>query len=273
MTTTFDDTTFSIPRAIDTDRCGVDLDTSWVSLDSIHGGYLTAVGVQAAAARVPGQAVRTVTSNFLRPTSAGPAVVDTRVLRAGNSLSTVLADVRQYDRTTATIRATLAAPLRGSTWETESVLEIAPPERCIPFVPPPGAPHHFSQAEALFDPSHVPFGGSTEAIVAGYIRPAEPRPIDAAWLVMALDWFPPAAFARADWSQRPGGDGSAPAGGLSIDYNVHVHRTLTDPMSHEWLGVRLEAEVSKAGLALERGRLSDSAGRLLAESFHTRRTG
>jgi len=185
----------------------------------------------------------------------------------------VLVDVHQDDRTTATIRVTLAAPLHGPTWETGSVPEIAPPESCIPFVPPPGAPQHFIQAEAIFDPSHVPFSGSAEAIVAGYIRPAERRPIDAAWLAMALDWFPPASFARADWSQRPGGGGPTPAGGVSIDYTVHVHRTLTDPTSDEWLGVRLEAEVSAAGLALERGRLSDSSDRLLAESFHTRWTG
>lgn len=273
MTTTFDDTTFGIPHAVDVARSIVDLDTSWVSLDSILGGYLAAKAVQAAAAHVPEQAVRTVTSSFLRPTAPGPAIVDTRVLRTGSSLSTVLADVRQDDRTTATIRATLAAPLRGSSREREPVPEMARSENCIPFVPPPGAPRHFSQAEAVFNPSHVPFSGSAEAIVAGYIKPAEPRPIDAAWLIMALDWFPPASFARADWSQRPDGGGSAPTGGLSIDYTVHVHRTLAEEPSHEWLGVWLEAEVSEAGLALERGHLSDSAGRLLAESFHTRWTG
>jgi acyl-CoA thioesterase len=87
--------------------------------------------------------------------------------------------------------------------------------------------------------------------------------LDAAWLVMLLDWFPPAAFTRVD----------PPTGGVSVDFTVHLHRPLRPLRADEWLGAEFETKVSTGGLALEQGRVFDPDGRLLAESFHTRYTG
>jgi acyl-CoA thioesterase len=94
------------------------------------------------------------------------------------------------------------------------------------------------------------------------MRPIEPRPIDAAWLGMALDWFPPASFTRVD----------PPVGGISISYTIHVHRTLAGLGDDEWLGGIFHADVSAGGIALEKGLITDPSGRVLAESFHTRWT-
>ncbi len=80
---------------------------------------------------------------------------------------------------------------------------------------------------------------------------------------MILDWFPPSPFTRVD----------PPTGGVSIDYTVHLHRTLPPLRAGEWLGGRFRADVSEGGIALEHGTILDPDGRILAESFHTRWTG
>ncbi len=82
------------------------------------------------------------------------------------------------------------------------------------------------------------------------------------WLGMALDWFPPASFARID----------PPAGGISISYTIHVHRTMAQLGNDDWLGGVFQADISAGGIALEKGVIVDPAGRVLAESFHTRWT-
>ena len=43
--------------------------------------------------------------------------------------------------------------------------------------------------------------------MAGHVRPLEPRPIDARWLTMILDWFPPPPFARLPDPSVGGGKG------------------------------------------------------------------
>lgn len=120
---------------------------------------------------------------------------------------------------------------------------------------------HFDQADALLNPSSVPFSGGARAIVRGYIRPLQRRPIDAAWLSMASDWFPPPAFVRVD----------PPTGGISVDLVTHVHRTLPE-FEDEWLAVSFEIDTSTGGLATEHGRIALLDGTLLAESIQTRWT-
>jgi acyl-CoA thioesterase len=94
------------------------------------------------------------------------------------------------------------------------------------------------------------------------VRPLEPRPVDAAWLAMASDWFPPPAFVRLD----------PPTGGVSIDLTTHIHRTDVVLGEGGWLTGSFEIETSGAGLAVEHGRIARGDGILVAESFQTRLT-
>ena len=87
-------------------------------------------------------------------------------------------------------------------------------------------------------------------------------PIDAAWLVMATDCFPPPAFARVE----------PPTGGMSIDLTVHVHRSGLDLGDDGWLAGSFEIHDSTGGLAVERGRITQLDGTVVAESFQTRLT-
>lgn len=239
----------------------LDVDPSWSSLRGVHGGYLASLAVRATQFQVPDRSVRTVATSFLRPAAPGPTQVEVEAERVGRSLSTHVVTVSQGGRTVSTTRVTTVAPVEGLEWDDAPTGDVLPPEECLPVSPPEGV-RHFEHATALLDPRHVPFSHGPLARIAGYVRPLEPRPIDAPWLTMILDWFPPTAFSRND----------PPTGGVSVDYTVHLHRTL-DPLAPEgWLAGELHADVSTGAMALEQGTIRGPQGQLLAESFHTRWT-
>ena len=252
----------------------VDLDESWSSLTGVHGGHVASLAVDAARAVVGDRAIRTISTNFLRPVTPGRGSFCVERLHDGRSLSHVTATLWQSEQPVAVSQITAADAVGGAVWDTSGDvtsghltsghLAIAPIELCVPVAPPNGI-RHFEHAEALLDPANLPFTHGELARVAGYVRPIDAgatvgSPIDAAWLAMALDWFPPASFSRVD----------PPTGGISINYTVHVHHTIGALPRGEWLRGVFQADISTGGIALEKGSIADASGRLLAESFHTR---
>jgi len=259
--TTFDRTTAVTIDDHDALVAHATLDSSWSSLRGIHGGYLTAVAVRAAETQLVDRPVRSVTVSFLRPAVAGPARLSIAPVREGRNLTTLAVTIDQ-EGTVAVARVTATrADIDGTTWEHPRPLDLYPVEACVPLYPPAGV-RHFEQAHALLDPRGVPFSGGDTERLGGYVRPLQQRPIDAAWLAMIADWFPPCSFVVHD----------PPTGGVSVDYTVHIHRTLDGLAPDEWLAARFEAPVSSAGLALEHGVVVGPRGEALVESFHTRWT-
>ncbi len=255
--TTFDRTTSLTPAA--PGEFLARFDESWTGLGGMLGGYVAAHAVRAVEAVDPHRAVRTLAVSFLRPSRPGDAHLTVRTVREGRSLAVHDVVVGQADRPVACARITTTAPAPDALLWASDPLELPPPlERCEPIAPPPGA-RHFDHTVIALDPVWRPFTGRPRARVAGWVRPREPRPIDAAWLAMILDGFPPAAFVRAQ----------PPTGGVSVDYTVHLHRTLAD-LGDAWLAGVFRADTAAGGLALEHGVLATADGRLLAESFHTR---
>ncbi len=236
----------------------IDISDAWASLVGAHGGFMTAVATRCAEQIAPGRLARTVSTTFVRPGRIGPATIRTDVVRSGRSITTVNVDIEQAERTVTSSRLTFVAPVRGAEWSTKAPLDLPPPAECVP-VTPPHAVAHFDRVDGLLDPASLPFTAGERAMVQGYIRPLEPRAIDAAWLAMATDWFPPPAFVRID----------PPAGGISVDLTTHVHRTI-DEHDGSWLTGRFEIATSAGGLAVEHGMIRTLAGDLLAESFQTR---
>ena len=237
------------------------LDPAWSSLIGIHGGYLVALAIRAAQIVVGDRPIRTATTSFLRPASAGAAELIVEVVRRGRSITNLTVTLSQSSKAVVVCHLIAADAVESTAWETLTDDGLPAFERCVPLQPPPGV-GHFAHGVAVLDPADLPFSHGPRARVAGYMRPIETRPIDAAWLGMALDWFPPASFTRID----------PPAGGISISYTIHIHRTLALLGDDEWLGGAFRADISEGGIALEKGVITDPAGRILAESFHTRWT-
>jgi hypothetical protein len=260
-TTAFDATTAIVPDTAHSGRFSVHLDDAWSSLVGVHGGYLAAIAIKAAQLVVGPRSIRTVTTTFLRPALTGPAEVAVEPIRRGRSMSNLTVTVSQSAKTIIVSQIVAADHVESTQWETIADLGLPPLEACVAIAGPPGI-SHFDHGVAVLDPADLPFSHGPRARVAGYMRPVESRPIDAAWLGMALDWFPPASFSRID----------PPAGGISISYTMHVHRTLACLGEDEWLGGVFHADISAEGIALEKGMIVDPSGRILAESFHTRWT-
>ncbi len=258
--TEFDRTTTPVSVA---DRPGeflVDLDAGWSSLLGVHGGYMCALAVRAAESMAPGREMRTMSTSFLRTGMVGAARLTVREVRQGRTITTMVAELVQDDEVLTVSRLTLMAARSGVEWRERWPLELPPPTDCVPFEPPAHVVN-FGRFELRFDPARMPFAGD-RAHIGGYVRPLEKGPVDAAWLVMATDCFPPPAFARAE----------PPTGGMSIDITVHVHRSGLALGDDGWLAGSFEIHDSTGGLAVERGRLTQLDGTVVAESFQTRLT-
>lgn len=250
----------SRPPVIDTPSTfAVDLPQDWSALIGIHGGYLTTLAVRGAELVVPDRAVRTITTSFLRPAHPGPAQLRVCEQRRSKSISTAMVEIRQCNRPVTTSRLTLISPQSGVEWRSLEPIDLPPIDECVP-ITPPNPVAHFERARGLLDPSSLPFTDGPRAMVRGYLRPLEHRPIDAAWLAMASDWFPPPAFVRL----------APPLGGISVDLTTHVHHTVDALDDDEWLTASFEVTTSAGGLATEHGRIATVDGDVLAESFQTR---
>lgn len=260
--TVFDRTTRVVPTD-DPDRATVELPDAWSSLRGVHGGYLAAIAVRAVQPRLGERQVRTLATTFLRPSAVGSAALTVETVRAGRSLATFAVTIAQDDRPVAVSRLTAAPRVVSADWDHSPRLPVPGVHECLS-VPPPWPIAHLDHGVAVLDPHHLPLTHQEHAVLGGHVRPAEARPIDEPWLAMVLDFFPPSTWTRVD----------PPSGVLSVDYTVHVHRTLERPLDDdEWLAVSFRTDVSADGLALERGQVAGPDGRLLAESFHTRWTG
>lgn len=259
--TIFDATTSLIADPFLPGRFAVQLDEAWSSLVGVHGGYLAAVVIRAAQMVADDRPIRTVNTVFLRPGAVGPAVVDVEEVRRGRSVTNISITLSQGSKVILVSQVVAAGTVVSTSWDTAGVIELPSFESCVPIEPPPGI-GHFDHAVAVLDPADLPFSHGPRARVAGYMRPREFRAIDAPWLGMALDWFPPASFTRVD----------PPTGGVSISYTIHLHRTLPSMEADEWLGGLFHVDISAGGIALEKGLITAPDGSILAESFHTRWT-
>ena len=259
--TSFDATTSVIADPFVPGRFAVQLDEAWSSLVGVHGGYLTAVVIRAAQGVADDRPIRTVSTVFLRPGVVGPAVIDVEVVRRGRSITNLSITLSQGSQSVLVSQVVAGGALAGTSWDNTGAINLPPFESCVPIEPPSGI-GHFDHAVAVLDPADLPFSHGQRARVAGYMRPRELRAIDAPWLGMALDWFPPASFTRVD----------PPTGGVSISYTIHLHRTLPPMEVDEWLGGLFQVDISAGGIALEKGLITAPGGTILAESFHTRWT-
>lgn len=259
--TLFDSTTSVIADPFVPGRFAVQLDEAWSSLVGVHGGYLTAVVIRAAQAVADDRPIRTVNTVFLRPGSVGPAMIDVEVVRRGRSITNLSVTLSQEATAILVSQVVASGAFASTSWDNAGVIDLPSFESCVPIDPPAGI-GHFEHGVAVLDPADLPFSHGPRARVAGYIRPREPRAIDAPWLGMALDWFPPASFTRVD----------PPTGGVSISYTIHLHRTLPSMEVDAWLGGLFHVDISAGGIALEKGLITAPGGSILAESFHTRWT-
>jgi acyl-CoA thioesterase len=189
------------------------VDQGWFAGRGPNGGYLAAIVLRAMVAEVDDAArePRSLTCHYLRPPAAGPMRVEVTVERAGRATSTVTARLIQDGR-----QCVLGVAAFGVEIPAPAVYAGAPPA-----VPPPEAiapadnrasglsiVGRFEVRPAL---GTELFAGEGEAVTGGWLRFADPGPVDAIALAMFADAWWPAPWVRL----------REPVAAPTIDLTVH----------------------------------------------------
>jgi acyl-CoA thioesterase len=240
-------------------RFAADIDREWWVGRGPHGGYVAAIVMRALTAALgdPERAPRSLTIHFTAPPREGPAEIEARVERSGRSLSTLSARMTQGERLVALALAAFSRPYPSAVEFAEAPPAVRPPEdaRPVPEMPDrPGFIRFLDMRPAL---GARPFSGSEEALTGGWLRLAEPRPLDPVALAFYADAWWPAAFPRLE----------RPALAPTVDLTVHFRATLpVTEEPHDFLLGAFRSRTAGEGFVEEDGELWTRDGRLLAQS-------
>jgi acyl-CoA thioesterase len=248
------------------------IDRGWWVVRGPNGGYVAALLLRALAAGVPPErAPRSLTVHYTAPPDEGPVRIETRVERVGRSLSTVSGRLVQGDRLLALALAAFSVPRAGLELDHARMPEAAPPEACPPFpgvIPmheryesrwAVGDPPDRMAPEAPGPPDHQ--AGSPQALCGGWIRLAEPRPVDAPLAAAYTDAWPPAVFS---WAPSREAVGPVP----TVDLTVHFRRDLplASARPDDWCLAVFRSRLAAGGFLEEDGEIWSRDGLLLAQS-------
>jgi acyl-CoA thioesterase len=225
-----------------------------------NGGYLAALFVKALTQTLsdPTRALRSLTIHYLRRPSAEPFEICCSIERGGRSLSSVSARMYQHQQPVALALAAFSRSWSGIEFDTHAMPDVADPTRLSPW----NADDQNAPFARQFDYRWLPNGGlasdAQEVAVGGWIRLADPQPLDSSQAVLLLDAWPPSITARA---QTHGG---AP----TIDFTVHLRCDLsqvnTDPQDY-YLAI-FRSRLASQGFFEEDGSLWTRSGDLIAQS-------
>ena len=277
MTFEFDRDTTTTPRG-----GGVHAATlapGWVVGGGVNGGYLLAIIGNAVAAElaavVPAKGHRdpfSVSAHFVSAAVPGPAYVETRMIRSGGRFSTVAATLfQEVDGSPVPRIAALATygdldrvhDAAGDAAASALGLALKPPElppleQCVSSH---DAPPEVKKIAPLLDRFGTRFDPATamwavgqpskNALIQGWFKLADDRPLDPIALLMVVDALPPVTF-----------DLDLPGWAPTLELTAHV-RARPAP---GWAVVRHYTRTLAGGLFEEDCEVWDSTGVLVAQS-------
>lgn len=264
MPSTFEKDTRVTPSGADPAMYEMILDPSWWVGQGPSGGYVAAGMLRALQDRFEHAApLRDLSVSFLEPAKAGPARIETQLIRKGGSVTIARATMRQDRTPLATMRATTGAAREGPSFVAQAAPDVAGWETARPFDPPKALkpPTFVQHCEFRIAGGAAPLGGDVGDEMCAWMRMAEPTPMDEPLLAFLADAWMPALFAVVD----------EPVLAPSLDMSLQVQAL---PEAHgddePLLGV-FSAETARDGYAFEDGTLWTREGELVARARQTRR--
>jgi acyl-CoA thioesterase len=237
-----------------------DVSPEWCAGRGPHGGYLAAMILRALIETVAetARAPRSLTIHYARAPEPGPVEIRTVVERAGRSLSTLSARMKQDGRLMALALAAFSVPWSAPEISDLPLPDVEPPE---PRGPEPRPPH--PQAPPFtrhmeFQPrlGTRPFTGAEAPMeVGGWLALAEPRAIDAP----ALAFFSDALFSPPFVRLRE------PAVTPTIDLTIHFRASAAIPLEGPCFA-RFRSTVLREGFFEEDGVIWAPDGTVLLHS-------
>jgi acyl-CoA thioesterase len=224
-----------------------------------NGGYLAAIALRAAIAVVPEteRSARSLHVRFLAPPKAETIELATEIVRKGRSMTTIGVRMQQQGRDVLHASACFSEPFSTIAFQDCTLPDARPLaeseaiEKRIPLN------HRYDLWRAI--------GGglrsSDRALSGGYVRFADPRPIDVLALAAFWDAWPPAAFARKIEQRFRG---AAPTVEASIYFRRRV--PLPNAAPDDYALLRVESLMAEEGFIEESAEIWSLDGFLLAQS-------
>ncbi len=250
----------------------------WWVVAGPNGGYLAAIVTRAlqAAFATATRRMRSLSLHYLRPAVAGPIIVEIEVVKAGKLVTTVQFFARQDSKLVMTGLSTFGVVLDAPSFS-DAVAPLAPPpvmvsgaEPGIETIPmgaqydvipclgsvgstqtgPNNHPEQGASSEANRGSSDAP--SCLPAVTGGWIRLADPAPIDECVLAAYCDsWWPP-VFHRIN----------EPLAVPTVELTLYFQASPTNP--HGWVLGQFQSTAAREGYIVETGELWDESGALLA---------
>ncbi len=245
-----------------TDTFELDVDPSSFIVRGPNGGYLAAVLLHAMSIRVsdlgddPTRPPRSLTVHYAHAPIIGPATVTTELVRVGRSLVTCSARLDQFGKPTLAALAAFSPAWAGPQWQHDPPPDVPGPNTVgLSLLERPPLPFT-SYWDHRFAFGTPPGGKSPTAESGGWIRLAEPEPIDAIVVAAMADAWVPAAFAIVD----------APV--PTIDLTVHFRHSLPYVAlgAEDFVLARFASRTAADGFVEEDGQLWAPDGVLIAQS-------
>src|SRR5215472_10574278 len=186
-------TQFDVETAVtrqDAETFTAEIAPSWWVAFGPNGGYLAAIVLRALQQALADESWQptSLTLHYPAAPAVGTCQVITRIERKGRSLATLSARLTQGDRLCALALAAFCLPRESTVTFAERVMpNVPPPDHVAPMVRVgllPSFTGRYDYRWAIGDP---PFSGSDRAEAGGWIRLAEPRPIDSLLVAAFLD--------------------------------------------------------------------------------------
>jgi acyl-CoA thioesterase len=231
----------------------------WWVVRGPNGGFVAGVVLRALMETLgdPRRPPRSLTVHYPAAPQEGPMRIAVRIERAGRTTAYLSARATQDGEVVALALAAFSGPFAGPAFQTARMPAVAAPEEIEPSTLA-GAPAFTENFEYRFALGGPPFREQEDTLTGGWLRPREPRAVDAPLAALYTDAWPPAIF----W--RLSGFAIVP----TLDLTVHFREPLpaADTAAGDFVLAVFDSRRGEDGLWEENGELWSRDGRLLVQS-------
>jgi acyl-CoA thioesterase len=240
----------------------LDVPAHWgIGRGATNGGYVAAVITKALEEAVgdPDRLPRSLTVHYLAACGPGRARIAATVERGGGSLTTLSARMTQGEATVALALAAFGRSRQGLDFQHEPMPEAPPPEEVPAWRPDPRLPTFAVNWDYRWCIGPLPYERAERAVSGGWIRPREPKLVDAPLIAaMADGWLPPVLLLL------DGPRGIVP----TIDLTIHFRSALPvgDAAPDDYSFALFSSRVGAEGYWESDGVIWSRDGRVLAQA-------
>ncbi|GMG86422.1 acyl-CoA thioesterase [Biformimicrobium ophioploci] len=235
----------------------------WGQGRATFGGLVAAMLYERMAAEVDaGSSLRALTVSFVAPATSGEVELRSEILRAGRSVTQVEGRIHQGGAPVLAALASFGAPRSSATAlqpANAPATAAAEQGQALPYLE--GLVPEFTQKfDYRITEGQLPFSGSKETVLGGWVRFSEPgdasAPVGIGHLLALIDAWPPVLLPML----------SQPAPTSSLTWNLEFIEPMPAFSAGDWWRYSAELEQAADGYGVAGARLWNPDGKLVAFS-------